>query len=133
VLDASIALSWCFGDEASPETEAILRSLGDTYAEVPALFPFEVQNILRQGERRGRITKAEIDVAWMRFQILDIRIEPYLSLTSIPQLADVARTYNLTGYDAAYLDLAMRRSLPLATKDGALRVAAVSCFIPLIL
>jgi predicted nucleic acid-binding protein len=133
VLDASIALTWCFEDEASPETDKILDSLENTHAEVPALFPFELQNILRTGARRGRVTEEGIIKFWKRLLTLDIRIEPYLSFTPLPSLADLAKEHGLTAYDASYLDLANRRSLPLASLDRQLQQAAKSAGVKLLL
>ena len=127
-----MALSWRFEDEATPETDAVLMTLRDTYVEVPALFPFELQNILRAGERRGRVTRAGVATFWKQLLVLDIRIEPYGALTDEPELVDLSRDHNLTSYDACYLDIALRRGLPLATLDKALRAAASACDVPVL-
>jgi predicted nucleic acid-binding protein len=132
VLDTSIAISWCFEDEITEQTDAILATLESTYAEVPALFLFELQNVFRIGERRGRVTAARIQSFWERLLLLDLRIEPMDSLTGGPILLDLARQYGLTAYDAAYLDLAQRKKLRLATLDGALRAAAIVCGVVLL-
>jgi hypothetical protein len=75
VLDASMTMSWCFLDESTPYTRGVLASLVDTYAEVPALWPFEVANVLAVNERKRRITNAISDEFMQALAGLDIRIE----------------------------------------------------------
>ncbi len=124
VLDASITMSWCFADESTPYSRGVLQSLFDTYAEVPVLWPFEVANVLAVGERRQRITAALSDEFLKALSGPDIRIEQRtLPVTSKDLLLRVRR-YGLTAYDAAYLELAKRKDLPLATLDKELIMAA---------
>lgn len=121
VLDASIAASWAFGDEADARAEAALALIGADFALVPSLWHFEIANILIVGERRRRIAEPDAAIFLRHLARLDIRTQ------SPPDLAPIltlARSHRLTAYDAAYLDLARRETLPLATLDGALAAAA---------
>jgi predicted nucleic acid-binding protein len=124
VIDASITMSWCFADESAPYSRGVLQSLLDTYAEVPALWLFEVANVLAVGERRQRITAALSDEFLKALSGLDIRIEPRTSPVASMDLLVLVRRYGLTAYDAAYLELAKRKGLPLATLDKELITAA---------
>jgi predicted nucleic acid-binding protein len=123
VLDCSIAVAWCFEDEADPAIDALLDGLRTEGAVVPALWPLEVTNVLLQAERRGRIAMAAVDGRLAAFATLPITVDS----VSWPQhggtVLELARLHGLTTYDAAYLELAMRRCLPLATKDKALEQA----------
>lgn len=124
VLDASVALAWCFNDEASAETEAVLDQLLKNFAMVPAVWPLEMANILTAAERNRRITAATTTEFVSRLQTLDVRIDEAWGLRSLPDRVAFVRTSGLTSYDAAYLELAMRSGLPLATRDRALANAA---------
>ena len=130
VLDASVALAWCFEDEATAETEAVLEQLAEDSAVAPSLWELEVINVLLLAERRGRITESQT----ARFVAL---------LTQLPILIDSAgadmasvlaagRHHGLTAYDAVYLVLAEREGIPLATIDGKLRVAAQAAGVPVL-
>lgn len=124
VLDASIAVAWCFEDEAEPAIDALLDDLKADGAVVPALWPLEVANVLLQAERRGRITMTTVDGRLAAFEALPITVDTTSwRSTGVTALA-LARLHGLTTYDAAYLELATRQRLPLATKDKALRRAS---------
>jgi predicted nucleic acid-binding protein len=123
VLDASIALKWAFIDEVTEQSTTALKLLSDNHAEVPAVWPFEVWNIVTRAERRGRLTAAQSKEFLETLCRLDIRVERR-TLFEIAALADIVRKHSLTIYDAAYLELAMRKGLPLATADVALAKAA---------
>jgi predicted nucleic acid-binding protein len=124
ILDASITMSWCFADESAPYSRSVLQSLSETYAEVPPLWIFEVANVLAIGERKQRITAALSHEFVKTLSGLDIRIEqPTAPVASIDLLV-LARRYGLSAYDAAYLELARRKGLPLATLDKELIKAA---------
>ncbi len=124
-LDASFALAWVLEDEASAQTDQVLDSLGTgAKAFVPALWRWEIVNALLSVERRQRAAHAEIAGHIQFFRSLPIEVneaclEQVWSATHL-----LAQKHKLTSYDAAYLDLAMRRSLPLATQDDQLREAA---------
>lgn len=124
VVDASITMSWCFADESTPYTRSVLASLLDTYAEVPALWTFEVANVLAVNERRQRITSAVADEFIQTLAGLDIRIEQTVPPVDGKALLPLVRRYGLTAYDAAYLELAKRKNMPLATLDKDLIAAA---------
>lgn len=121
VLDASIAASWVLQDEDEPAARAALQRIAGDEAVAPALFWFEIRNILVVSERRGRITEA-------------VTRNFLQSLSSLPILLDaspdedrvlrLARRHKLSVYDAAYLELAQRRKVPLASLDAALVKAA---------
>lgn len=124
VLDASVALSWCFGDEATPATQHLLDQLANDRAIVPGLWPLELGNILVSAERRGRIGAARLAEFVALIDALDIEVDTETPERGLGAILALARSEKLTTYDAAYLELAMRLGLPLATKDQALRVAA---------
>ncbi len=131
VLDCSVAVAWLFEDEMSQETDALLDSLQTETALVPALWHLEVGNVLTMAERRGRITPAQIAASLELLAALPIRTES-LQPRLIPDIVALARNERLTAYDAAYLDLALRHGLPLATLDDALRKAALRLQVPLL-
>ncbi len=124
VLDASITMSWCFADESTPYTRSVLASLLDTYAEVPSLWTFEVANVLAVNEKKQRITSAIADEFIHTLTGLDIRVEQAAAPVNGNALLPLVRRYGLTAYDAAYLELAKRKNMPLATLDKDLIAAA---------
>ncbi|HVC56416.1 MAG TPA: type II toxin-antitoxin system VapC family toxin [Stellaceae bacterium] len=124
VLDASLALTWCFEDEATPGTRRVLERLAAEAASVPSIWHLEVANVLAIAERRRRITPAESAEFIGRLESLAILVDEQTSARAFARTLDLAREEHLTAYDAAYLELAMRLGVPLATKDDALRNAA---------
>ena len=122
VIDASIAAAWCFKDEATDYTEAVLDALvGSSMAIAPRLFLYEAHNMILTGLRRQRIDHADAEAFIMLLPKLSI------SITDPQIYADVfllAQRHRLTFYDAAYLDLAMREGLPISSRDGDLLKAA---------
>jgi predicted nucleic acid-binding protein len=132
VLDASLAMSWCFADESTPYSRTVLPALTDTWAEVPALWLTEVANALAVNERRGRISPALSDEFLETLAALDIRVEQPVPPIDGKSLLPLVRRYHLTAYDAAYLELAQRKNLPLATLDKDLIAAASQAGITLI-
>lgn len=124
MVDASVTLSWCFANEATPYSRSVLDALGTTYAIVPALWPFEVANALALAERRKRISQEGIAAFLRTLRRLPIQIESREALWLWQAVLPLARQYRLTAYDAAYLDLAKRERLSLATLDHGLRQAA---------
>jgi predicted nucleic acid-binding protein len=125
VIDASVALAWCFDDETSAAADAVLDRLGRGSALAPAHWPLEIANALRTAERRGRLGAAELPRLRALLAALPIEIAPLELTTAVFGVLETARTYDLTAYDAAYLDLAAVRGLPLATVDDRLRAACV--------
>ena len=125
ILDASVTLAWAFKEELNAYTRAVLRSLRHGKALVPEIWPLEVGNALLVAERRDRLNFAEVTRFIAFLSELPISVERTDPGTVFGQVLHVAREQGLSVYDAAYLDLALRRGLPLATKDSALREAAV--------
>jgi predicted nucleic acid-binding protein len=124
VLDASMTMSWCFANEITPYSQSILAALLSSYAEVPALWSFEVVNISAINERKKRITSLGSDEFLQTLAGLDIRIEQATPPADGKVLLPLVRRYGLSAYDAAYLELTKRRGLPLATFDKELINAA---------
>jgi predicted nucleic acid-binding protein len=124
VLDTSIAMSWCFSDEATPATWRLLDSLRDDLAHIPAIWPLEVANALNMAQRRGRLQPNE----YLRFleivRQLPIAVDQLTIERTLTVVLGLASSQQLTTYDAAYLELAVRLGVPLATKDTRLRRAA---------
>ncbi|HEY2660878.1 MAG TPA: type II toxin-antitoxin system VapC family toxin [Caulobacteraceae bacterium] len=121
VVDASIAGCWAFEDEDHPMAAAALERLRTEDAIAPSLWWFEVRNLLLVNERRGRISEADMAAFLRRLSRLPITLGPRPDET---QLLTLARRHRLTVYDAAYLELAQREDIVLATLDGALQRAA---------
>jgi predicted nucleic acid-binding protein len=132
VLDASIALAWCFADEATPATDALLNRLADEDAIAPALWRLEVANALTMAERRGRLSVAGLTRSVNLLQRLAVAIDVDGPDRAFRELLDLARSERLTVYDAAYLELALRLGLPLATKDAKLRKAGAGLGVALL-
>ena len=127
VIDSSAALSWCFEDEASPETDALFERVRDLGAVVPGLWHLEVANMLLQAEKRGRITAGDATMRLDLIAALPITTDSETTARAWREILALARAQGLTTYDAAYLELAIRRGLPLQTKDEALIGAAKRC------
>jgi predicted nucleic acid-binding protein len=129
VLDASVAACWCYHDEEDPRADAAFARLDEERAVVPVHWWFEVRNVVLVGERRKRITEQYSS------EFLDRLNRFPIDLAALPEpLAAMAfaRRHRLTFYDAAYLELAKRESVSLATLDDALSAAARSEGVPLI-
>jgi predicted nucleic acid-binding protein len=126
VLDASVAVAWCFDDETTPLSEAVLNLLSrGSEALAPAIWPLEVANALLTAERRKRISVAQVTAQLGRIGKLPIAIEPASTVFAFDQVLPVARQQQLTEYDATYIELALRSAIPLATLDDKLRQAAL--------
>ena len=130
VLDASVALAWVLHGEATPATQQLLARISQQGAVVPALFPLEIHNVLLMSERRGRLLERHAALAIICGPPIDV--EPVRSLTALDSTIALATTHRLSLYDAAYLELAQRRHLPLASLDRALRHAAKAAGIALL-
>src|ERR1035437_6223048 len=122
VIDSSLAAAWCFPDERTDYTNAILRAVSTPLEAVePRLWAYEVRNSGLMGLRRKRITHADAQDFFESIKGLPIRLSDPVYYDGVFRLAD---RYGLTVYDAAYLDLALREGLPLASLDNALCRAA---------
>ena len=123
VVDASVTLAWCFDDESGADADRVLARLEREGALAPAHWPLEVANALRTAERRGRMDAAELPRIRALLAALPVEITPVELTTATGGVLEASRAYDLTAYDAAYLDLASIRGLPLATVDEGLRDA----------
>ena len=125
VVDASVALAWCFPDEASDYADAVLVALEGQAILVPAIWGSEIANAVLVGERSKRLRQPEI----RRFTTLLGNLSPLQDAQPvgdhIATVLPLAREYGLSAYDAAYLELALRHDAPLATLDARLRKAAL--------
>jgi predicted nucleic acid-binding protein len=124
VLDASVALSWCFKNEATASGDRVLERLAAEAASVPTIWHLEIANVLALSERRGRITPARSSEFIALLETLVIVIDEETPPRALGRVLDLARAERLTAYDAAYLELAMRLGIPLASKDADLCDAA---------
>ena len=121
VVDASVVGSWMLPDEDHPEAVTALEKLKDDEAFAPSLLWFELRNLLLANERRQRITPTQTAAALNFFQELPLRFDSQPDSNTTLQLA---REHRLSVYDAVYLELAIRRHLPLLTFDAELAEAA---------
>ncbi len=133
VLDASVVMAWCFEDESNPYADAVLESLSSNSGIAPAVWPLEISNVLVVAERRGRINKAGSVRFIALISQLPVAVEPEPSQRVFAEIMALAREHGLSSYDASYLDLAMRRGLPLATLDARLQQAAQQAGVALFL
>ena len=126
VLDASLALSWVLDNPAPPYGLYVRQEmLAGNRCLVPALWHLEIANGLAMAERRGDLTTADSDLALDQIlATVACRVETEIGAASAREALGRARVFQLTAYDAAYLELARREGLPLATLDKALRAAA---------
>ena len=120
VLDASITACWAFQDEDHPDARLAFLRMRTEEAVVPCLWWFEVRNILVVNERRRRINESDTAAFLLNLSRLRVRVD---RLTDENALLRLARTHGLSVYDAAYLELAQREGVPLATLDNDLRRA----------
>jgi len=131
IIDSSIAVAWCFPDEKDDYSQAVLDALASEPAFVPDLWHLEVANALLVGERRKRSTQADT-VTWLGFlSALPITVDEETKTHAFADTTHLGRSHNLSAYDAAYLELAIRRGVPLATLDQELKDAARAVGVPL--
>jgi predicted nucleic acid-binding protein len=124
VLDASMAIAWMFGDERTEGTVAAMRRIVVEGAIVPSLWRLKVANVLRNAVRRGRCDEGYVDRSLDRLGQYPITVDDETSVQAWSATRVLARELGLTVYDAAYLELAKRSGLPLASCDQALIAAA---------
>jgi predicted nucleic acid-binding protein len=132
VLDCSIAMTWLFNDEATANTAELLTRLRTESALVPSWWFVEVTNVLALAERKKRIATADSAAFISDLATLDIERDDDGASRAFSELLPLCRKHQLTSYDALYLDLAMRRRLPLATLDVSLRSAAAKLSLKLL-
>jgi predicted nucleic acid-binding protein len=130
-MDASVAMAWCFEDEATEATDAVLDRLRDDEAAVPAIWPLEVANVLLVAERRGRLSEAQAS------RFLELLAQLPIEVDDAPRdLADIVaagRRHELSSYDASYLVLAERLGASLATLDQRLAKVAEGAGVELLI
>jgi predicted nucleic acid-binding protein len=126
VLDCSVTLAWVYSAETTEEVSVVFERVVESGAWVPALWRLEVANVLEMGVRKGRSDSTFRDSALGDLALLPISVDPETDRQAWGATAKLAARHRLTLYDAAYLELARRRCLPLATLDSELRVAATA-------
>ncbi len=126
VIDASVTLSWVYSDEHSSVSDELLARVSLEGAVVPSLWRLEIANALQTGIKRKRIDAAYRDAALQKLLNLPIEIDPETNDYAWTTTLKLADAYRLTLYDSSYLELTLRRGLPLATRDGDLAAAAAS-------
>ena len=131
VLDCSITMSWCFEDERNESSDIALESLAQSVAVVPTIWPLEVANVLLMAKGKKRITEMQSARFIDALTALPIIIDSSTSSRAMHSIALLAEQLNLTIYDAAYLELAIREAIPLLTLDQALIQAAKKMNVPL--
>ncbi len=124
VVDNSVVMTWCFNDETNKYSDAILDSMNTSTAFVPSIWPLEVGNVLLVAERRKRLSEADSTRFIALIAELPIVIEQEQPERMMRDILALARKHKISTYDASYLDLAMRKGLPIASLDKNLRKAA---------
>lgn len=124
ILDSSATLAWVYSDETTDAIREVFTRLQQRGAWVPGLWRLEVANILEMGVRRKRHSRTFRDATLEDLALLPISLDPETDRQAWSATVRLAERHKLTLYDAAYLELAQRRSLPLATLDTELRSAA---------
>lgn len=123
VVDTSVSMAWCFREELDAYALGVLDVLGAGQALVPQLWPIETANVLALAERNRRLTAKDLERYLDLLAALPIAIDSQTADRATTAILGVARRFGLTAYDAAYLELALRESLPLASRDKALLAA----------
>jgi predicted nucleic acid-binding protein len=128
IVDASVGIAWVYQSQATPETDHLLNQVaaGATVV-VPGLWFFEMSNILLIAQRRHRLTVGQRKAAMEKLTAMQLTVDEEGTRNAFGKTSELAEKYGLTIYDATYLELALRRSLPLASRDEALRNAAKQC------
>jgi predicted nucleic acid-binding protein len=124
VLDASVAISWCFDDERTPHSEGLLDHLRAAPAVVPQIWRLEVANALISAVRHGRITREERSGFIEMLVSHPVQTDRHTDELALGAIVALAEQYGLTSHDASYLELSLRMGLPLATLDTQLQAAA---------
>ncbi|MGP0594463.1 type II toxin-antitoxin system VapC family toxin [Nitrospira sp. T9] len=132
VLDSSVALAWVLPDEANPQLDHVCDRLIDDVAIVPPVWPLEIGNALLISVKRGRLTARDVSQLITELRALPVEIDTTSTEQALEETMSLARKYELTTYDASYLELAKRRGMPLATLDTKLRQACVLAKIPVL-
>jgi predicted nucleic acid-binding protein len=132
VLDSSVTLAWLYSDEITEAIRHVFEAVAEHGAVVPALWRLEIANSLTVAARRGRIDSEFRRAALSDLAMLEIATDPHTDTNAWGQTLQLADQCGLTAYDAVYLELAVRRQLPLATLDEKLRAGATTCGVELL-
>ena len=125
VVDASVAMSWCYEDEDDPYATSALLALQTSQAMVPWVWSLEIANALIVGERRSRLTEADSFRFLNVLESLPIMMDESPPNHLVDDVLSIGRHHALSSYDACYLELALRKGVPLVTLDERLRKAAI--------
>jgi len=125
-------MAWCFEDEADRYADHVLDLLVENEAIAPSLWPLEVANVLLSAERGRRLTEADTSKFVHILSQLPITVDQETVDRALSEILFLGRKYELSAYDAAYLELAMREGVELATRDKELRKAATKCGVKLV-
>lgn len=126
VLDSSVALAWIYGNETTDPVRSVFQQIIAGGAWVPGFWRLEVANVLEMGIRRGWHDAVFRDRTLEDLGLLPIQTDPETDRHAWGLTKEIAASHRLTLYNAAYLELALRRELPLATLDIDLRNAAAA-------
>ena len=132
VVDNSVVMSWCFKDETNRYADNVLDKLTDASAVVPSIWPLEVVNVLLVAERQKRLSESDSARFLTLLSQLPIVVEYERPEMMMKELLALARVNDLSSYDASYLDLAMRKGIPIATLDNKLIKAARRIDVPIL-
>lgn len=124
VLDCSLAVAWCFSDEATARTTKLLKRMEHEAALIPAWWYLELTNVLVLAEKKGRIDADQVAEFIALVESFQLEVDEQAPRRAFQHLLPLCRAGQLTSHDAVYLDLAMRRQLPVASLDESLRKAA---------
>jgi predicted nucleic acid-binding protein len=126
VVDASVALAWCYSDERTEAVLHVFKLVATDGAVAPSVWPLEIANSLQVAVRKKRITRPYRDALLVNFRRLAVEIDQQTAVGIWGEVLGLADRHELTVYDASYLELALRLGLPLASLDQNLRRAALS-------
>lgn len=132
VIDASAMLSWCFDDEKPRNADALMKRLSEGGMAAPAHFPLEVVNVLWVGERQKRVTAQQASAFIALVEALRIDIDAETPWRAWSETREITRRDGISAYDAAYLELTIRRQATLASKDKKLIKAARANKVPVL-
>jgi len=124
VIDCSVTMAWCFEDEASGYADTVLERLKTQEATVPAIWPLEVANVLLVAQRSQRLSEADSTRFLQLLGHLPLQVDKDSTVHVFSDVLPLAKLHDLSSYDAAYLELAVRANGALATLDKRLRTAA---------
>ena len=131
VVDNSVVMAWCFRDEGTAFTRAVLAAVVERFALDLNGWPLEAGNTILVAERRKRIEPEEVSGLLAMLEELPFQVEQEPPSRMLKEIFALAREHQLSTYDASYLDLALRRGIPLATQDKSLHRAAAKCGVAL--